>query len=367
MARSGVNYIDISKAAKTIQDNNEEPTVDRVRALLGTGSKSTIGPLLKRWKEATQRDAVTTKTKEEVSDLPDEIMLAASQLSARINALADERIAEADDEIAEAKEECAQKLAAAQTQIHTLTQQNNTQKMELSNNAAVITALNSEQVVSNLTNAKLSSTVEQQTKEIDNLKAEIEELKQEKREVREHFEHFQAQTALDRDQEREQFRSQIHILSSQLDETKHINAKLIAESNTLNEKHAHLSSEFKSLQFENQSLTHSLTTKTEELTQAHKDISRIKNDVLQITDDLVLAKADNEKTKLKLTDLENCVTNERNKNSELEKEREKERNKLEGHIATLSNRIDILIDKNMEVTQEKALFEGQLKQLQRSL
>lgn len=363
MARSGVNYIDISKAAKAIQDNNEEPTVDRVRARLGTGSKSTIGPLLKRWKEVTQKEEGDASAREEVARLPDEIMHAASQLSERINALADERIAEADDEITDIKAECAHKLATAQTQIHTLTQQNSAQKIELSNNAAVITTLNSEQVVSNLTHAKLSSTVEQQTKEINNLKREIDELKQEKKDIREHFEHFQAQTALDRDLEREQFRNQIHMLNNQLDEAKRMNTALTTQNHTLDEKHTQLSNELTSLQLEAQHLTHTLTIKTEELIQAHEDISQAKDGALQAAHDFALVKTDVESLKRQLVETEGRVTNERNKNNALEKEKEK----LEGHMATLSHRVDILTDKNIEITQEKAVFEGQLKQLQHTL
>jgi len=50
MARTGVTYFDISKAASSIQAKGENPTVDRVREWLGTGSKGTIAPLLKQWK-----------------------------------------------------------------------------------------------------------------------------------------------------------------------------------------------------------------------------------------------------------------------------------------------------------------------------
>ncbi|GGZ80154.1 DNA-binding protein [Paraglaciecola sp. Hal342] len=50
MARAGVTYHDIAKAAEAIKTHGQEPTVDRVREHLGTGSKSTIAPLLKRWR-----------------------------------------------------------------------------------------------------------------------------------------------------------------------------------------------------------------------------------------------------------------------------------------------------------------------------
>ena len=50
MARAGVTYHDVAKAAEAIKSQRQEPTVDRVREHLGTGSKSTIAPLLKRWR-----------------------------------------------------------------------------------------------------------------------------------------------------------------------------------------------------------------------------------------------------------------------------------------------------------------------------
>ena len=52
MARIGVTFDDIAQAADLIETQGEKPTVDRVREVLGTGSKSTIAPLLKRWHDA---------------------------------------------------------------------------------------------------------------------------------------------------------------------------------------------------------------------------------------------------------------------------------------------------------------------------
>ena len=44
MARPGVTYYDISRAAEAVKARGCEPTIDRVREQLGTGSKSTIAP-----------------------------------------------------------------------------------------------------------------------------------------------------------------------------------------------------------------------------------------------------------------------------------------------------------------------------------
>ncbi|MEB0136536.1 DNA-binding protein [Actimicrobium sp. CCC2.4] len=58
MARAGILYSDLANAAARLVAEGKNPTVDSVRVALGsTGSKSTIAPLLKRWKVEHQ-DAV---------------------------------------------------------------------------------------------------------------------------------------------------------------------------------------------------------------------------------------------------------------------------------------------------------------------
>ena len=92
-------------------------------------------------------------------------------------------------------------------------------------------------------------------------------------------------------------------------------------------------------------------------------MSQTKDEALQTQHDLDLAKTEYANIKHQLAQLESRVANEHHKNNALEKDKEK----LEERMTTLNHRVDILTDKNIEITQEKALFEGQLKQLQRSL
>ena len=71
MARTGILYSDVMKAAQIVAADGRNPTVDSVREALGsTGSKSTIAPLLKRWKEEFQ-GAGAVKTE---AGLPAELM-----------------------------------------------------------------------------------------------------------------------------------------------------------------------------------------------------------------------------------------------------------------------------------------------------
>ena len=51
MARAGILYSHVAKAAAQLTAAGKNATVDTVReALGGTGSKSTIAPMLKQWK-----------------------------------------------------------------------------------------------------------------------------------------------------------------------------------------------------------------------------------------------------------------------------------------------------------------------------
>ena len=50
MGRPGIDYLDVAQAASAIQAKGDNPTIDSVRAWLGSGSKGTIAPLLKQWR-----------------------------------------------------------------------------------------------------------------------------------------------------------------------------------------------------------------------------------------------------------------------------------------------------------------------------
>jgi len=50
VGRIGIIYQDVATAAQQLQGLSKNPTVDNVRSILGTGSKSTIARHLKEWK-----------------------------------------------------------------------------------------------------------------------------------------------------------------------------------------------------------------------------------------------------------------------------------------------------------------------------
>jgi hypothetical protein len=50
MARPGINYHDVADAAQQLTGQGKNPTIEGIRAFLGTGSSSTIAPHLRDWK-----------------------------------------------------------------------------------------------------------------------------------------------------------------------------------------------------------------------------------------------------------------------------------------------------------------------------
>ena len=114
MARAGVTYHDVAKAAEAIKTQGQEPTVDRVRERLGTGSKSTIAPLLKRWRSDNGEAA-------DVSRLPSDLVEVVKSLHERVQQMADHRIERARQESKASNDELRKELNNANNTITQLT------------------------------------------------------------------------------------------------------------------------------------------------------------------------------------------------------------------------------------------------------
>lgn len=50
MSRIGITFEEVKKAIAELQGRQKNPTVDAIREILGTGSKSTIARYLREWK-----------------------------------------------------------------------------------------------------------------------------------------------------------------------------------------------------------------------------------------------------------------------------------------------------------------------------
>lgn len=349
MARAGVTYYDVAKAAETIKAGGREPTVDRVREQLGTGSRSTIAPLLKRWRSDNDGDA-------EVSGLPHDLVDVVKSLHERVQQMADQRIEQARLEFEALNDERHKRLTEANTTIVQLTahQQDMEVQIELLNNEKRHQSQSLEDTRINL--AKTESQRDEAVARSSELKETVTELKQENRDIRDHFEHYQQRTAEDRQQERDQFRAtnqqlhdQVHNLQGRLTQAESrkselldANAKLQRAVDELEQANASLTSEV-SRKIED---IQSLTRNAEEALKGMREYQH-KND--QLTEKVAVItgmKAEAEKNVAVLSQaLED--TNTRLKASQ--------------------DKVEFLSDENKVILQEKAVIQGQFKQLQSSL
>src|SRR5580658_6888142 len=83
MGRAGVTLQEVEKAALQLQGRGKNPSVDAVREVIGTGSKSTIAQHLRDWK--AQQSYSSGK-------LPQDLLALVTGLWERLNLQADQRI-----------------------------------------------------------------------------------------------------------------------------------------------------------------------------------------------------------------------------------------------------------------------------------
>lgn len=271
MARAGVNASHIIQAAESILADGHTPTVDRVRDYLGTGSKSTIAPLLKQWREANESKNVD-------HGLPADLMEVVKSLYARVQQHADGKIEQIQDECNNITTTLRQQLTDASAHIAQLSEDNETIKQTLRDSQIENkTITQSHQALLNRYDKAVYELEGAHTRIIE-LKAGNTEIKQECKDIRAHFEHYQERTAQDRQLERDQFQStqfrdqaQITSLTEQVREC---NTQLSINVT----KQAQLEKSIEELRDNNQSLSQRLAAKSTQCFTLQQDLTAKKQD-----------------------------------------------------------------------------------------
>ncbi len=123
MARTGVTFEQVVECAKAIESEGENPTIQRIRQRLGTGSPNTIHKHLRAWTAQSQPEkAVTLKLPEKIQDaLIAEISRQASEARAESESEAQQAMATAD-ELAEEGERMEAEIEALKQRVEELEQ-----------------------------------------------------------------------------------------------------------------------------------------------------------------------------------------------------------------------------------------------------
>ncbi len=349
MARTGVTYHDVAKAAETIKSQRQEPTVDRVRAHLGTGSKSTIGPLLKRWR-SDSGDTV------DIGGLPNDLIEAVKTLHERIQQMADHRIEQARQEYEELNKELRKELSDSKNHIAQLTARQQDLEIQIERQNKEKSKSEKSLEDTRISMVKAESQRDEAISRATELKGGLAELKQENKEIREHFEHYQQRTAEDRQQEREQFRTITQGLKDQVQDLQHRLTLSESKVSELFDANTQLQSHSGKLEQANTTLNKELSGKVEDIQGLKRDLEdtltkyrefQHKNE--QLMDNMAVINIQKADISKELAVLSQVL----------------ETTKFE--LKTCQDKMVFLTDENKVMLQEKSVLQGQLKQLQSSL
>lgn len=205
MARAGILYSQVAKAASQLAAAGKAPTIDMVREALGdTGSKSTIAPMLKRWKAEHQEVVASGDT-----GLPVDLVEAVKGVYQRLQDDVARRLEAANEAYEQAQATVRNQrdaALAAETQLrqvhatlvreHAQTQQALVRcQQDLQTNALTLTSAQTE-------NAGLLQRLSDRA-------AEAHALNQQLTQTRTQFEHFQEAAARQRAEERQAFEQRL--------------------------------------------------------------------------------------------------------------------------------------------------------------
>ncbi len=349
MARAGVTYHDVAKAAEAIKSQGQEPTVDRVREHLGTGSKSTIAPLLKRWRTNNGNTADT-------EGLPNDLVAAVKVLHERLQQAADHRIEQARQEFKTLKDELSKEVANAGKTITQLTAQQQDLEKQLEQLTEEKTLQSQSLEDTRVGLAKTESQRDEALARATDLKETVTELKQENKDIREHFEHYQQRTAEDRQQERDQFRAANQQLQDQIQDLRAQLVQAESRASGLSDAKEQLQRSVGEFEQANVKLNSELDRKTE-------DIQNLKRDLEETVKTSLETQARNGQLAEQIT----ALTSQK---AEADKELAVLSQALEtakSDLKTAQDKVVFLAEENKVILQEKAVIQGQFKQLQNSL
>ncbi len=347
MGRIGISYNDVTRAITTLQSLNKNTTVDNIREVMGTGSKSTIARFLREWK------AKHGLSSDDHSTLP-------SDLLSMVNGLWTAMREKVDNQSAEHKKEIDGKMTQLQKQlnqqkqgtsdlqqkIHKLEEQHH-KKTEECNSLKAALALENQEKIQMIERA---SNLELRHKENREENTRLHKLL---KNVQENLEHYQAATqqlrqeqSLQIEKQHNEFEQQLSQLRSQLESTSTEKSNYQAQCAQLNKSIDELEAEQKTLNLQYKEMQQKYTTLKAAFEKKEKDYEQLSKTHQQQSINL-------ESKQYAVIELQLRIKSSDEKIAS-----------LEGDLSSAKNKIYNLRHENQVILQEKANLEGQFKQLQ---
>ena len=212
MGRAGILFSHVAKAAAKLVADGKNPTVDNVReALGGTGSKSTIAPMLKRWKAEHTEDIVEAEL-----GVPAELLQAIKGVYDKLQGDVQQQLSIAEDAHQAALQAATDRTNQLVADNRALTDTSRTLSAELTQAKDALARLQTEQQALNVTLATVQSGNAGMQQRLTDRAAEIAAVNQQLSQSRVQFEHYQEATAHQRSEERQAAEQRIARLEQDL-------------------------------------------------------------------------------------------------------------------------------------------------------
>lgn len=198
MARAGITYSTVAAAAARLTAEGKNPTVDTVREAIGdTGSKSTIAPMLKRWKAAHQEHVVAHDV-----GLPADLLQVVKGLYEHLQHEANQKAQAAQAALAAAQRDFAEQMKAANARATDLVAERDTLQSLLAQERARSEQLNESNRTLQVARVKAEMEASGLAQRLEDRQREVESLTRQLEQARTQFEHYQEAVAAQRTEER---------------------------------------------------------------------------------------------------------------------------------------------------------------------
>lgn len=204
MARPGITYHDVAKAAQQLLGENKNPTIETVRYIIGSGSSSTIAPHLRDWK-ARQGETQEIATKEK---LPEEFVALMKGLWDRILGKAEEQMVLLKQNKEQALDEYRQQTQALKDEANAWQQKFN--QITQTHEQLAREKLGVEQALAQLqtNNAALKTKQDSLNQQLQDKQTHIDELKRLHQQTQANLEHYRESSREQRLMEQENYKTQ---------------------------------------------------------------------------------------------------------------------------------------------------------------
>lgn len=341
MGRIGVSYEEVAQAAQQAQGKGKSPTVDNVRLIIGTGSKSTIARHLRDWRD--QQGIVRGSD----GAIPSELLGLVKGLWERLRDTVEQKAYDYRREADEKVKQISQQLSQSQQQYKSLQEQHHKLEEKLHQQIKTTDETQDKLTIEQQEKSKLAERNKAQESHRQEQQAEIERLHQLLKHMQHNLEHYQEsaqqlrqEQSLIIEKQCNEYEQKISLLQQQLANTSSERSFYKAQYEKTEQSLEKLQRNHEALNTTSQELQikyHSLSQEHSKLAQQHQEYIH----------DYELKKKLAMELQIKLTAHVDKIAS------------------LEKTVVSADDKIQALRDDLNYVSRERSNFEGQVEQLQK--